>query len=163
MSRTSRRDTIFQILTAATSVAMPTALSGCGTLLYPERRGQPKGGKVDWTVVGMDSIGLFFFFIPGVIAFAIDYGNGSMFLPPENVSGVKGRQPLPAMGDTTEFHRVALPSDQPSSQEIEAALLRERQLTVRLDDESVIRRPIKSLTDFWRLERTFRSETAKIS
>lgn len=163
MSQTPRRDAVLQILTAATSVAMPTALSGCGTILYPERRGQPKGGKVDWTVVGMDAIGLFFFFIPGVIAFAIDYGNGSMFLPPDRVSGGTGTLPVPHGDESSAFHRVSFPSGKPTSQEIEAALLSERQLTVRLDDESVIRRPIRSLTDFWRLERTFRSETPKIS
>ena len=39
-------------------------LTGCGTLLYPERRGQ-RGGHVDVGVALLDGIGLFFFIIPG--------------------------------------------------------------------------------------------------
>ena len=55
-------------------------LAGCGTLLYPERRGQVTG-RLDLGVVLLDAIGLFFFIIPGVIAFAVDYSNGTIYLP----------------------------------------------------------------------------------
>lgn len=116
--------------------------SGCGTLLYPERRGQPRGGKVDWTVVGMDSIGLFFFFIPGVIAFAIDYGNGSLFLPPEHTSF--DGQPIPE----ASYRQVSLGEGRPTEEAIEAALLQERQVQIRLSEVKVIRRPLPSLTEF---------------
>ena len=53
---------------------------GCGTILYPERRGQ-RGGRVDAGVAILDGIGLLFFIIPGVIAFAVDFGNGTIYLP----------------------------------------------------------------------------------
>lgn len=56
-------------------------LASCGTLLYPERRGQT-GGKVDIGVALLDGIGLFFFLVPGIIAFAVDFSNGSIYLPP---------------------------------------------------------------------------------
>src|ERR1035437_1335335 len=55
--------------------------AGCGTILYPERRGQ-KGGRVDAGVAILDGIGLIFFILPGVIAFAVDFGNGAIYLPP---------------------------------------------------------------------------------
>ena len=55
-------------------------LTGCGTLMYPERRGQ-KGGHVDAGVAVLDGIGLLFFIIPGVIAFAVDFSNGTIYLP----------------------------------------------------------------------------------
>ena len=55
-------------------------LIGCGTIFYPERKGQ-KAGRLDGGVVIMDAIGLFFFLIPGVIAFAVDFGNGTIYLP----------------------------------------------------------------------------------
>lgn len=97
---------------------------------------------MDWTVVGMDSIGLFFFFIPGVIAFAIDYGNGSLFLPPEHASF--DGQPIPE----TSYKQVSLGEGRPTEEAIEAALLQERQLQVRLSEVKVIRRPLKSLTEF---------------
>src|ERR1035437_5224995 len=59
--------------------------AGCGTILYPERRGQ-KGGRVDAGVSVLDGIGLLFFILPGVIAFAVDFGNGANYLP----AGSKG-------------------------------------------------------------------------
>ncbi len=43
--------------------SVAAVVSGCGTLMYPERRGQGRSGGVDWTVAGMDAIGLVFFFV----------------------------------------------------------------------------------------------------
>ena len=53
---------------------------GCGTILYPERRGQ-KAGHLDVGVVILDALGLLFFLIPGVIAFAVDFSNGTIYMP----------------------------------------------------------------------------------
>ena len=55
-------------------------LTACGTLLHPERKGQT-GGHIDPGVVVLDGIGLLFFFIPGVIAFAVDFSYGTIYLP----------------------------------------------------------------------------------
>lgn len=55
-------------------------LTGCGTIMYPERKGQ-KGGKIDIGVALLDAVGLFFFIIPGVIAYAVDFNNGTIYLP----------------------------------------------------------------------------------
>jgi len=55
-------------------------LAGCGTLMYPERRGQ-RGGRIDAGVAVLDGIGLLFFLIPGVIAYAVDFSNGTIYLP----------------------------------------------------------------------------------
>jgi len=55
-------------------------LSACGTILYPERKGQVEG-TLDAGVVALDAIGLLFFLIPGVIAFAVDFSNGTIYLP----------------------------------------------------------------------------------
>jgi hypothetical protein len=46
-------------------------LTACGTLLHPERTGQT-GGHIDPGVVVLDGIGLLFFFIPGIMAFAVN-------------------------------------------------------------------------------------------
>ncbi|MEK6732582.1 MAG: hypothetical protein AABY55_03060 [Candidatus Omnitrophota bacterium] len=61
-------------------VVLTIQLAGCGTLMYPERRGQ-RGGRIDAGVAVLDAIGLLFFIIPGVIAFAVDFGNGTIYLP----------------------------------------------------------------------------------
>ena len=53
---------------------------GCGTIMYPERKGQ-RGGKIDAGVAVLDGVGLLLFIIPGIIAFAIDFNNGTIYLP----------------------------------------------------------------------------------
>lgn len=53
---------------------------GCGTMFYPERRGQ-KFGRIDAGVAVMDAAWLIVFIIPGVIAFAVDYSTGCIYLP----------------------------------------------------------------------------------
>ncbi len=74
-----------RILARVTSLIMCAVflleLASCGTLLYPERRGQ-KSGQIDVAVILMDGIGLFFFIIPGVLAFAVDFSTGAIYLPP---------------------------------------------------------------------------------
>lgn len=62
------------------AVALLTQLSACGTLFYPDRRGQIDG-RIDPAVAAMDAIGILFFVIPGLIAFAIDFTTGAIYLP----------------------------------------------------------------------------------
>jgi hypothetical protein len=53
-------------------------LSACGTIFYPERKGT-RSGELDPIVVAADAVGLLFFFIPGVVAFAVDFSNGTIY------------------------------------------------------------------------------------
>lgn len=62
------------------SLVLPAV--SCGTILYPERRGQ-SSGRLDPKIVALDAVGLLAFFVPGVIAFAVDFNNGTIYLPPE--------------------------------------------------------------------------------
>ncbi len=55
-------------------------LIACGTIMYPERKGQ-REGRLDPSIVILDAVGLLFFLIPGVIAFAVDFDNGCIYLP----------------------------------------------------------------------------------
>jgi hypothetical protein len=55
-------------------------LVGCGTIMYPERKGQ-KSGQIDVGIAVLDGIGLLFFLIPGIIAYAVDFNNGTIYLP----------------------------------------------------------------------------------
>jgi len=66
----------------ASTVAMVLVfqLAACGTLMYPERKGQ-KTGKIDPNVAILDGLGLLLFIIPGVIAYAVDFSNGTIYLP----------------------------------------------------------------------------------
>lgn len=54
-------------------------ISSCGTILYPERKGR-RGGELDPAVVVLDAVGLLFFLIPGIVAFAVDFDTGCIYL-----------------------------------------------------------------------------------
>jgi hypothetical protein len=54
-------------------------LIACGTIMYPERKGQ-REGRLDPAIVILDAVGLLFFLIPGVIAFAVDFNNGCIYM-----------------------------------------------------------------------------------
>jgi hypothetical protein len=64
------------IITAC--LALGLQATGCGTLLYPQRRGQT-GGHVDTGVVVMDGLWCLVFIVPGVIAFIVDFSNGTVY------------------------------------------------------------------------------------
>lgn len=61
------------------------ALVGCGTLIHPERKGQI-GGRIDPAIAFANGVGLLFFIVPGVIAYAVDFSNGTIYLPRNNDS-----------------------------------------------------------------------------
>lgn len=67
-------------ITLGLATVMVLELTACGTVFYPERKGA-KSGSIDPIVAVADAIGLLFFFIPGVIAFAVDFNNGTIYLP----------------------------------------------------------------------------------
>lgn len=69
-----------RVIGGAVAVALLTQLSACGTLFYPDRRGQIQG-QVDPVVVALDAIGILFYVIPGLIAFGIDFATGAIYLP----------------------------------------------------------------------------------
>ncbi len=70
-------------------VALGAQALGCGTILYPERRGQTSG-RIDPSVAILDGIGLLLFLIPGLVAFAVDFGTGAIYLPGGRRSGRRG-------------------------------------------------------------------------
>src|SRR6185295_15638682 len=54
--------------------------TGCGTILHPERKGQ-SAGRIDAGIAVLDGLGLLLFLVPGIIAFAVDFNNGTIYLP----------------------------------------------------------------------------------
>lgn len=62
------------------AVSLLTQLAACGTLFYPDRRGQIEG-RIDPAITALNAIGLLFYVIPGLIAFGIDFATGAIYLP----------------------------------------------------------------------------------
>jgi hypothetical protein len=69
-----------RVIGGVITVTLFTQLTACGTLFFPDRRGQIEG-RVDPVVVALDAIGLLFGVIPGLIAFGVDFATGAIYLP----------------------------------------------------------------------------------
>jgi len=52
--------------------------TGCGAIFYPERSGNVS--RVDPKVAVLDGVGLVFFIIPGIVAYAVDISTGCIYL-----------------------------------------------------------------------------------
>ena len=78
-------------ITAGLSAATASLLSACGTIIDPDRVHQEDRGNLDPVVIILDGIGLLFFLIPGVVAFAVDLTTGAIFLPEGNEVGDEER------------------------------------------------------------------------
>ncbi|MGQ0635113.1 MAG: polyribonucleotide nucleotidyltransferase [Planctomycetaceae bacterium] len=118
-----------QILCLALAVALATSAISCGTILYPERRGQPHTGRLDPRVVLLDAAGLLLFIVPGLIAFAVDFGSGAIYLPPEGYCfPTSSAQPLAA----DKLVRVQLPPGGLTRNEIEQIVERETGRSISL-------------------------------
>ena len=61
--------------------ALLTQLSACGSIFFPDRRGQIDG-KIDPMIAVLDAVGLLFYVIPGLIAFGVDFATGAIYFPP---------------------------------------------------------------------------------
>jgi hypothetical protein len=69
----------FRLVGGVLVATLLTQITACGTLFYPDRRGQIDG-KIDPLVAGLDAIGILFFVIPGLIAFGVDFATGAIYL-----------------------------------------------------------------------------------
>jgi len=67
------------------TISLTTQLAACGTLFYPERRGQISG-EIDPEIAVLNGIGLLFYLLPGLLAFAIDFTTGAIYLPDNRYS-----------------------------------------------------------------------------
>lgn len=73
-----------------------TQLSACGSIFYPDRRGQIDG-KVDPAIVVLDALGLLFYVIPGVIALGVDFATGAIYYAPGEQAYVDPQTLKPAV------------------------------------------------------------------
>ncbi|WP_145111833.1 polyribonucleotide nucleotidyltransferase [Gimesia panareensis] len=151
MLKTSRRRFLFYGINSV----LTCSLTGCGTILYPERRGQPSG-PLDWKIVGLDSIGLLFFFIPGVIAFAVDFINGTIYLPTYEYGeyGMTDQNNRDA-----KLRSVSIPPNRISPAEISDVVSKHSGRKVILLPGEYETQPIKSIDEFWSVEREMNGQS----
>lgn len=75
------RKRVWQVVAGVMGIVIIAQVTtSCGTLLYPERRGQ-NGGDIDPVVVLLDGMGCLLFILPGLVAFIVDFSTGAIYLP----------------------------------------------------------------------------------
>ncbi|HYW03554.1 MAG TPA: hypothetical protein VFA86_06380 [Gammaproteobacteria bacterium] len=89
--RINRRLT--QAAVGVVSLVTVAQLAGCGTILYPSRRGQT-GGEIDPGIAILDGVGLLFFIVPGLIAYGVDFTTGAIYKPGTQSLAGKNRADL---------------------------------------------------------------------
>lgn len=96
-----------RVIGGALVAALLTQLTACGTLFYPERRGQIEG-KVDPVIVALDAIGILFYVIPGLIAFGVDFATGAIYYPGGTTAQVAPEKLHEAVGADGKVDNVKL-------------------------------------------------------
>jgi hypothetical protein len=138
-SSESRRSWLRWLLLCLSGGVLP----GCGTIFYPERRGQP-AGRLDWKVVAFDAVGLVFFFVPGIIAFAVDFATGAIYLPPDYY-GKAAREP----NKGAKLSMLRLPRGKANREHIEHAVSQHTGREIVLDDGKFETRELENIGQFW--------------
>ncbi|RUR28928.1 hypothetical protein ELY33_13395 [Vreelandella andesensis] len=111
-------------LTGAIAGVSIITLSGCGTLFHPERKGQVSG-NVDPVVAIANGVGLLFFIVPGVIAYAVDFSNGTIYLPSVSSASVDVHHLDDAMDVASLEKLLSDKAGQPVSLENELLMMEE--------------------------------------
>ena len=108
--------------------------------MYPERKGQIDG-KIDPGIAILDGLGLLLFIIPGVIAFAVDFSNGTIYLPP-------GQNGLFEDTDSQNLNALHIDKDKINPQEIEAVVAENTGINVDMDDQRIQVVELNKITEF---------------
>ncbi len=117
-----------RLLISFTLAVYVLSITGCGVLLYPERQGQ-KSGRIDPAIAIFDGIGLLFFLVPGLVAFAVDFHQGTIYLPNTQASI-----------DSEPFELIAIKVEGPMTRDnIEATLNNALGTKIDLSAPGVIR------------------------
>ncbi|SEM62211.1 hypothetical protein SAMN03159362_5792 [Pseudomonas sp. NFIX51] len=87
----------FRIIGGVLVATLLTQLTACGSIFFPDRRGQIDG-KIDPLVAVLDAVGLLFYVIPGLIAFGVDFATGAIYLEPGKTAQVDQHKLQQAIG-----------------------------------------------------------------
>ena len=113
------------------AAALFTQLTACGSLFYPERRGQITGsGRIDPGIVALDAIGLLFYIIPGLVAFGVDFATGAIYLPENRRAEV----------DPAELNKAVNPDGSVDRARLKAIIQQATGHNLPLDDPRLLQR-----------------------
>lgn len=140
------------------AVGLLSLATGCGTILHPERRNQPPGGNLDWGIVALDAVGLLLFFIPGIIAFAVDFSTGAIYLPAHQSFG----NDEASLKDES-LVTVEVPKKELTRQRVEEVTSRHTGREVRLVAGEYKTSRLTKLDEFWTTLKTLAAGRSGVS
>jgi len=83
----------FRLIGGVLVATLLTQVTACGSIFYPDRRGQ-----IDPAIAVLDAVGLLFYIIPGLIAFAVDFATGAIYFEPGKTAQVDPEKLKDAIG-----------------------------------------------------------------
>jgi hypothetical protein len=132
------KKTILRALTLLLAAFILIQAFGCGTLIYPERRGQTSG-HIDPGVAILDGAGLLLFVSPGLVAFGVDFSTGAIYMP--------GRKDKAELGPTGPPVVVRVNPDDLSLSTIENVLEQCSGKPIKLDPKKLeVRHPDRTIS-----------------
>ncbi|MDM8348098.1 polyribonucleotide nucleotidyltransferase [Pseudomonas sp. sp1636] len=120
--------TQYRVIGGALTVTLLAQLAACGTLFFPDRRGQIEG-RIDPVVAALNAIGILFYVVPGLIAFGIDFATGAIYLPGGNTAQI----------DPQELHKVVDAEGKIDNARLKALIEQHTGHRLPLDDPRLIR------------------------
>lgn len=87
----------FRLIGGVLVATLLTQVTACGSIFFPDRRGQIEG-KIDPLVAVLDAVGLLFYVIPGLIAFGVDFATGAIYLEPGKTAQISPEKLQQAIG-----------------------------------------------------------------
>ncbi|WP_434605891.1 polyribonucleotide nucleotidyltransferase [Pseudomonas sp. R1-7] len=117
----------FRVIGGVLVATLLTQISACGSIFYPDRRGQIEG-KIDPAIAALDAVGLLFYIIPGLIAFAVDFATGAIYFEPGRSVQIEPEKLKPAIN----------PDGTINNQKLQAILESELGRSFPLDDPRLI-------------------------
>ena len=141
---------VIKIISIILFPVMVMQMASCGTLLYPERRHSdiqvtPEGRRIDPAVAALDAVCLVFFIIPGIVAFAVDFATGAIYLQ-------KGKeQSGNTMPELQEKVVVQIIPNEMDKATLERIISREAGVTISFDDKRMQAFEINQNVPTWKL------------
>ncbi len=142
---------IKKILNILIIISLFIQLSACGTLLYPERRGQTSG-RIDPGVAVMDGVCLLLFIIPGVFAYVVDFSTGAIYLPGGRHRDHSHRDQYSGKDENPDYYAdgikvVHVNPDRLNEETIKKIVIRETGMSGSIDFNHAKIRSLKRLAD----------------
>ncbi|MDY4302390.1 polyribonucleotide nucleotidyltransferase [Pseudomonas salmasensis] len=116
-----------RVIGGVLAVTLLSQLTACGSIFYPDRRGQIDG-KIDPTIAVLDALGLLFYVIPGLIAFGVDFATGAIYFEPGKTAQV----------DPEKLHEAIGADGTVDNAKLQSIIQKETGRTLPLDDPRLI-------------------------